>query len=148
MSATVWDLPENLRSKIRVDANSGCWLWIGARQSKGYGCGGGKAGAWLAHRRSYELLVSEIPADLTIDHLCRVKRCVNPAHLEPVTNAENIRRHGDVALATSFYPCGHPRTEGNTLTRKRPNSPRPLRNCRECNRAATRRWQAARKAAA
>jgi hypothetical protein len=46
----------------------------------------------MAHRFAYELLVGPIPEDLELDHLCRVRHCVNPAHLEPVTHLENILR--------------------------------------------------------
>lgn len=65
-----------------------CWLWEGAQTHNGYGNGGGK----MAHRAVYEDLVGPIPEGLTLDHLCRVRLCVNPAHLEPVTIGENIRR--------------------------------------------------------
>ncbi len=72
-----------------------CWLWIGSINGHGYGrIGvGGKFGpAVLAHRVSYELKNGLIPNGLTIDHLCRVRACVNPSHLEAVSLAENKRR--------------------------------------------------------
>ena len=74
-------------------AESGCWIWQGALV-RGYGSfqTGAAGGSVLAHRYAYELLVEPIPLGLTIDHLCRNTRCVNPSHLEPVTLAENIRR--------------------------------------------------------
>jgi hypothetical protein len=83
-------LPDNLSSKI--DFSPDCWLWMGAVQSRGYGSVviGGKG--WLAHRAVYTYLVGDIPDGLTLDHLCLVKRCVNPNHLEPVTAVENKRR--------------------------------------------------------
>jgi len=66
-----------------------CWLWTGLRMKKEkYGKFRGK----LAHRIAYELLVGEIPKGLTLDHLCRVRHCVKPRHLEPVTRGENVRR--------------------------------------------------------
>lgn len=65
-----------------------CWYWIGARDRNGYGV----FGQLKAHRYAYTLLVGEIPQGLGLDHLCRVRRCVNPKHLEPVTQAENNRR--------------------------------------------------------
>jgi hypothetical protein len=86
-------LPLNMAAKVEV-SESGCWLWTGAIQSRGYGstCIGESRSA-LAHRVAYTLLVGPIPDGMTIDHRCEVKRCVNPTHLEPVTRAENLRRH-------------------------------------------------------
>jgi len=70
-----------------------CWLWTGGNDRRGYGrFSDADQRQVLAHRFAYELLVGPIPEGLDLDHLCRVPACVNPAHLEPVTNAENHRR--------------------------------------------------------
>ena len=69
-----------------------CWLWGGHPDGKGYGQIKVDGRFVMVHRFSFELLVGPIPADLTIDHLCMVKLCVCPAHLEPVTGEENTRR--------------------------------------------------------
>lgn len=77
--------------KVEKSAD-GCWLWAGTILPSGYGQFRVGLGRARAHRFAYELLVGEIPEGLTIDHLCRNIRCVNPDHLEPVTAAENVRR--------------------------------------------------------
>lgn len=69
-----------------------CWIWQGAVNGKGYGCYVVRGKSELVHRLAYESFVAPIPDDYTIDHECRVRNCVNPDHLEPVTNAENNRR--------------------------------------------------------
>jgi hypothetical protein len=87
------DLPRRVRVKFTVAP--GCWPWHGATLPNGYG------EIWdpvarknrMAHRRVYELLVGPIAAGLQIDHLCRNKACVNPAHMEQVTSRENTVRH-------------------------------------------------------
>jgi hypothetical protein len=70
---------------------SGCWIWQHCQNSYGYGIVIRKRRI-MAHRAYYEHFVGPIPAGLQIDHLCRVRACVNPAHLEPVTMRENIAR--------------------------------------------------------
>lgn len=69
-----------------------CWLWTGALTYDGYGMFRHDNRIMGAHRWAYEIAVGPIPRGLQIDHLCRVRNCVRPDHLEPVTNAENTRR--------------------------------------------------------
>ncbi len=70
-----------------------CWVWAGAKDSWGYGVFQVEFKKPIgAHRFAYEMLVGPIPEGLTLDHLCRGIDCVNPDHMEPVTNEENVRR--------------------------------------------------------
>lgn len=71
-----------------VMGERGCWIFTGSVNAKGYG----RILRTTAHRYFYAALVGSVPASLQVDHLCGVKRCVNPDHLELVTNAENQRR--------------------------------------------------------
>ncbi len=89
-----------------------CWTWLGAKIGDGYGLTllpGGKYGR--AHRFAYTFLVRRVGEDEVIDHLCRNKSCVNPAHLEPVSNRVNILR-GESPSATQARRThcvrGHP----------------------------------------
>lgn len=88
--------PEKFWPRVDKTGPSGCWLWTGSCLPTGYGqvgCRvGGKTYVSSAHRVAYRFVVGPIPAGLQLDHLCRVRRCVNPAHLEPVTPRENVRR--------------------------------------------------------
>lgn len=80
-------------------ATNGCWIWTGAPNSHGYAQIKRDGQHYRAHRWMYERLVGVVPNGLMLDHLCRNKMCVNPSHLEPVTNAVNTQR-GDVARLT------------------------------------------------
>lgn len=71
---------------------NGCWIWWGKPDAGGYGRLSINHRDAYAHRASYEHHVGPIPDGLTIDHLCRNRKCINPAHLEPVTLSENSRR--------------------------------------------------------
>lgn len=92
-------LPKRVQSKIEPEPNSGCWLWTGSLDKDGYArvSLGGK-GKWRrAQRAIYELLIGKIPNGLVLDHLCRNRACVNPEHLEPVSNRVNVLRGVGVA---------------------------------------------------
>lgn len=118
-------------ARVNKAGRLGCWLWTGKIGHNGYG----KSSARLAHRVSWELQRGPIPAGLVIDHLCRVRHCVNPDHLEPVTIQENIRRGiGQSAVNTRKTHCirGHA-LEGENLLIKAGK-----RQCRDCTRAAGR----------
>ncbi len=116
----------------------GCWLWPGWL-CHGYGEVSIKGRKQRAHRWAYELLVGPIPTGLHIDHLCRNRACVNPAHLEPVTNFENtLRGQHPIGVAKRRETCinGHPWTEENTTwwsNGRRNGTQRISRKCRECN---------------
>src|SRR5215468_7462560 len=86
------ELPDFLASKIRPNAITGCWEWIGARDSRGYGNVRVNGRVRKAHCVLYEVVRGRIPPELESDHLCRVPWCVNPSHLELVSHAENVRR--------------------------------------------------------
>lgn len=125
----------------------GCWLYAGARTDRGYGVVqlGRGIGTAKAHRVVYEAEVGPIPAGLTLDHLCRTPACVNPAHLQPVTRAENTRRqlaHGHPRAGMRPEACkrGHLFTPENTRT-----DARGSRHCRACARARSAARRAARK---
>lgn len=134
------------------DASAKCVVWTASYTGNGYG------GFWngdrqvRAHRFSYELLVGPIPEGLHLDHLCRVRRCVAPVHLEPVTPRENVLRglpwvprkgvpvgpRGPSHSAT-HCPLGHELTAENTyLGPVSPSSPHGRRRCRACKNAGKR----------
>lgn len=72
---------------------TGCWIWTGPKYPNGYGKTSRDVhGTRIAHRALYMELVGEIPEGHDLDHLCRVRECVNPSHLEPVNRSENIQR--------------------------------------------------------
>jgi len=116
----------------KVDLRGACWLWTAGRYRNGYGqfyLGGKKV---LPHRVLYEWTVGPIPAGLDLDHLCRVRHCVRPSHLEPVTRRENLLRGVTIPAAhaaKTHCPAGHPYAGANL--RLRPNG---ARRCRECSR--------------
>lgn len=88
---------------VPSDDPVGCWVWAGTKEKDGYGVVQVQGRQWRAHRFIYEALVGKVADGLQLDHLCRNRLCVNPAHLEPVTCEENIGRS---ARATSVF-CGN-----------------------------------------
>lgn len=123
-----------------------CWWWT-ASKSRGYGYIGSGRKLLLAHRLAYEWLVGPIPDGYQIDHLCRNPACVNPAHMEPVPQRENlIRGIGFAGINARKTHCnrGHEYTEANTY---HPPGRPGWRSCRECIRLGSQRVADKRKAA-
>jgi hypothetical protein len=128
---------------LKVDKRpSGCWIWTACRNAHGYGKFGLNGKTWLAHRFAYTMLRGEIPGGLVLDHLCRTPACVNPSHLEPVTNRENSLRGEGPRLAAlqridqTFCKHGHP-LFGENLYR---NPTTGHRYCRICIKRWRREW--------
>lgn len=140
-------------AKVAKQLN-GCWHWTGALQSRGYGSmGAGRGGkSMLAHRFSYEHFVGPIPEGMQIDHVCHSRdavcpggkcvhrRCVNPAHLEPVSQLENARR--SVPARKTHCEQNHEFSPENTRYKN------GTRVCRACNIAYLRLWRQRRREAA
>lgn len=128
-----------------VKQADGCWLWTGAKNTKGYGHirSDGNGPLISVHRVAYQATHGLIPDGAEIDHLCFVRNCVNPAHLEAVDHATNIRRgrHNQNHGKTHCIH-GHEFDEVNIHI-----DYRGRRRCRTCTRLNMRRYRAARAAA-
>lgn len=103
------NLDEAIPQRITIAA-SGCWLWTGTINRRGYGAISVRGETKMAHRVVYEREVGPIPAGMQIDHLCRNKACVNPAHLEPVTGSENCLRAAPFHPGSVRKPVRKPKT--------------------------------------
>ncbi|MFH9013965.1 HNH endonuclease signature motif containing protein [Streptomyces sp. NPDC017943] len=117
-------------SKFETSAG-GCWVWTAAIGNNGYGVFRFQGKAANAHRVSYLHYVGEVPEGLDLDHLCRVRHCVNPAHLEPVTRSVNLGRGiapGRTQRLRTHCPKGHPYDAQNTRLYK------GRRSCKACHR--------------
>jgi hypothetical protein len=119
-------LAARLERRSERDPVTGCWLWQGTRHG-GYGYIQYKGRRQLVHRASYKVHVGPIPNGLEIDHLCGVRRCLNPEHLEPVTHAENQRRKAETKTH-----CVH----GHEYTGDNVGVTNGSRYCRACRREA------------
>lgn len=133
---------ERVMSRLRPVPETGCLEWDGWVTPAGYGqipvYGGGRI---FTHRAAYEGAKGAIPEGLTIDHLCRNKRCCNPDHLEAVTSAENTRRENASRAPTAVCLRGHAWTEDSTYI-----LPKGTRSCRACRRERDRKSRRARNA--
>jgi hypothetical protein len=142
MMTTPRPLSERLWPKVEPEPNTGCWLWMGGANNKGYGMLHDEAGKhMLSHRASYMLTNGPIPQGMHVLHRCDTPLCCNPAHLFLGTHTDNMRdaaskgrirgpwstkdptrcKHGH--LYDTTYPNGHPR-------------------CKTCMRAAAARYEA------
>jgi hypothetical protein len=120
---------------IRLKDPTPCWIWTSTVGGYGYGyySFGGRKNLiqGMAHRFSWKLLVGDLREDQKLDHLCRNRKCVNPDHLEPVTNRENILRGASPSAShakKTHCPSGHEYNQENTYWY------RNMRQCKICRR--------------
>jgi hypothetical protein len=137
-------LPKKFWTRVAVDRVGNCWIWTGNINTLGYSVFWSNGAGVLGHRHAYLSLVGQHAPGLQLDHLCRRRHCVNPAHLEPVTIAENVRRglaplvNGRNQSDKTRCPAGHPYDEENTINVK--TKAGYGRGCKECRRVHSRNW--------
>ena len=127
-------------AKVEPEPMSGCWLWIGASDRRGYGRFWGDGHCKLPHRLAWEMERGPIPAGMDLDHLCRMPPCVNPNHLRIATRQENLLAgEGFPAQEAkrTHCPAGHPYNAENTWL----DPLRHSRHCRTCNRVRSRAFR-------
>lgn len=128
-----------IEARTVVDPETGCHVWQGST-TKGYGTLSVDNKTWRAHRLAYVLAHGAVPEGMVLDHLCRNRACCNPAHIEAVTNRENLLR-GEGTLASWYWSTeckqGHPRTPENTYT-----TADGRRSCKLCEGTRKRGWYA------
>jgi hypothetical protein len=132
---------KKFESKYVITA-AGCWEWQGKLSKFGYGNFYIRGKTFRAHRYSYSAFVEPVPSDLVVDHLCKNKCCVNPSHLESVTQYENIIRGNSVVvqyIGTDKCINGHVYTPDNTAMRK--DTKFNVRKCLTCRRDYSREYQ-------
>lgn len=127
---------ERLLARRAIEGD--CWVWQGSKTPRGYGIvqiGNRPRKTQYVHRLSYEAFVGAIPRGLDLDHLCRVRACFNPSHLEPVTRSVNtVRGIGPAMLGAingTKTHCSRGHAFDETNTRQRPSGGR---TCRQCER--------------
>jgi hypothetical protein len=130
---------QRIARSIVVDDN-GCWIWQRAINRDGYGRIRVDKRAWLVHRLAYTLSVGAIPNGLDLDHLCRVRACCNPSHVQPVDRKTNVLRgeHPNVVLH-HVGQCKHGHVIDTDNAYVRPDG---RLKCAECTRAAVRQRRA------
>ena len=132
-------LPSEFKEHYMPVPNSGCWIWMSTLNGSGYGRFHFEGKRFCVHRFAYERLVGKIPVGLDLDHKCRVRCCVNPHHLEPVTRSENVLRGLSPYLASKrsntkeYCKHGHRFTKENSYVDKN-----GWKRCRICRREGRR----------
>lgn len=116
----------------KIERVGGCWIWLGSTNKDGYGLFHLLGKMQSAHRVSYELHIGDIPEGMEIDHICRERSCVNPAHLEPVSRQENLDR---MILAKTHCINGHDYKESSFIHLK------GFRECSICAKKKKLAWQ-------
>ncbi len=111
---TLAQLPPDFYSKVQVDETSGCWNWSARLDRTGYGRFYWRNRDEAAHRLAFQYTKGHIPDGLVLHHICRNKRCVNPAHLEPVTNTANIQLHARESKHRMYCKRGHLKGHAHT----------------------------------
>lgn len=132
-------IPLRIEEKIERVTESGCWIWLGACQPTGYSVVRFNGKAARAHRVIYKIVFGSIPEGFELDHLCRVRCCVNPHHMEPVTHTENLRRGETIGAKNRMKThCSnrHELTAENIWI-----DGKGRRRCRQCNRDNVRQWK-------
>lgn len=133
-------LPERFWDKVHPEPNTGCWLWAGSSRGLGYSGIKWRGKGVYAHRVAFEAFKGVIQEGLFLDHLCRQRMCVNPAHLEAVSHRENTMRGlGLAAINARKTAChrGHEFTVENTYWDTTGG-----RECRICRQASRNRYKA------
>jgi hypothetical protein len=124
-------IKEKLLASICIDTITGCWVWVKGKRWQGYGGFQFKRKRLYAHIVSYNIFKGEIPAEYTVDHLCRNHACINPAHLEAVTQTVNkLRGIGFAALKARQVDCIHGHSLSGENLYITPNGHRSCRKCR------------------
>ena len=132
-------------SRVNKSGPLGCWEWTAGKTTSGYGAFRVGNRAVVSHRYAYELLIGPIPETLQLDHLCRNRACVNPSHIEPVTQVVNLARgiSGPATNARKTHCSrGHEFTAENTYS---PPSNPTHRGCRKCRSLKKSQWETDRK---
>lgn len=139
--------------RVRIDASSGCWMWLGGVTGSGYGATKyGNTGAYSVHRLAWERQHGDIPPGMHIDHICRVRLCINPNHLRVVTPKQNVLENSVGITARNARLTACPKCGGGFSVRystkevRSDGTPREYRICRPCDAKRGRVKRAAKKA--
>lgn len=139
---TFEELPARIRKNVHKQED-GCWIWTGSIDIGGYGRVFVRAlpnqGGHVeekAHRYMYKRLVGAVPVGLELDHVCRVRACCNPAHMEPVTRSVNLGRGRHIHRDKTHCVYGHPLSGDNLYIQPSNGS----RSCKICRRSNQQRW--------